>query len=211
MFLCNFQAYMLHGLPSQPSSIPTSLYPIPMSTYDPNPGPNPTPATSKAAGADPSTRPSTSKNRRGRRRKGGGAKGGGKPQDDVASTSERLDDLSLGDGLNSPTPGAVSNPATTFDPSVLYPVWSKVSSSDSEYSDTEGGQANRLKNAHGKVRQCALGCLHALIKVSGKIISIYIYVIHCLNYYTKMWESTKARVQLMRKNRINMKDFGIKE
>ncbi|KAK3084159.1 hypothetical protein FSP39_009229 [Pinctada imbricata] len=50
----------------------------------------------------------------------------------------------------------------------LRPGWSKISSSESEYSDTEGGQGSRLRSSCAKVRQCALGCLHATIKNTEK-------------------------------------------
>ena len=48
-----------------------------------------------------------------------------------------------------------------------YPVWSRISSSESEYSDTEGAQSSKLRSYNCRVRQCALGVFHALIKVSN--------------------------------------------
>jgi hypothetical protein len=51
--------------------------------------------------------------------------------------------------------------------------WSKVSSSDSEYSDTEGGaQASRTKSLHSKVRLCAFCCFHALVKVAMNTLNV---------------------------------------
>ncbi|XP_071789810.1 HEAT repeat-containing protein 6-like [Asterias amurensis] len=54
------------------------------------------------------------------------------------------------------------------DPSSLFPAWGRVSSSESEYSDTEGGQASKLRAAASKVRQAALACLHCVIKNTEK-------------------------------------------
>ena len=51
------------------------------------------------------------------------------------------------------------------DTSALYPQWSKMSSSESEFSDTEGGMSNKLRSFHSRVRQSSLGCFYALIKV----------------------------------------------
>ena len=45
------------------------------------------------------------------------------------------------------------------------PAWSKISSSESEWSDTEGGQMSRLRSNCTKVRQCALSCFYWIVKV----------------------------------------------
>ena len=45
------------------------------------------------------------------------------------------------------------------------PAWSKISSSESEWSDTEGGQTSRLRSNCTKVRQCALSCFYWIVKV----------------------------------------------
>ena len=54
------------------------------------------------------------------------------------------------------------------DPLAQYPAWSKGSSSESEWSDTEGGGSglSHSRSVHNKVRQAALGCFYALVKVS---------------------------------------------
>ena len=47
----------------------------------------------------------------------------------------------------------------------FWPSWGRVSSSESEYSDSEGGQMSKLRSASSKVRQASLGCLHSVVKV----------------------------------------------
>ncbi|XP_038058799.1 HEAT repeat-containing protein 6-like [Patiria miniata] len=66
--------------------------------------------------------------------------------------------------------GRSSNIQSSYntDPSSLFPAWGRVSSSESEYSDTEGGQASKLRSAASKVRQAALTCLHCVIKNTEK-------------------------------------------
>ena len=59
-----------------------------------------------------------------------------------------------------------SNHHLGADPTSLYPVWSKATSSDSEWSDVElGGSASKTRSLHTRVRQSTLGCFHALVKV----------------------------------------------
>lgn len=47
-----------------------------------------------------------------------------------------------------------------------YTTWSKISSSESEWSDTEGGQGSKLRSICTKVRQCALSCFYWIAKVT---------------------------------------------
>ncbi|XP_043574842.1 HEAT repeat-containing protein 6 [Chiloscyllium plagiosum] len=46
----------------------------------------------------------------------------------------------------------------------FYPSWKKINSSDSEYSDTEGGIQIKLRSLQAKVRQGALSCFLSTIK-----------------------------------------------
>ena len=43
----------------------------------------------------------------------------------------------------------------------------KLSSSDSEFSDTEGGRARQQKSESVRVRQCALNCYLNIVRVSS--------------------------------------------
>ena len=47
----------------------------------------------------------------------------------------------------------------------LHQAWFRMSSSESEWSDTEGGQGSRLRSNFTRVRQCALSCFFWIVKV----------------------------------------------
>ncbi|KAJ8043677.1 HEAT repeat-containing protein 6 [Holothuria leucospilota] len=49
-----------------------------------------------------------------------------------------------------------------------WPITGKITSSESEYSDTEGGQTSKLRSLSGKVRHASLGCLHSVFKNTEK-------------------------------------------
>lgn len=66
------------------------------------------------------------------------------------------------------TTGSDPSAAVTDDGDIFnksWPMAGKVSSSESEYSDTEGGQMSKLRSLSGKVRHASLGCLHTVFKV----------------------------------------------
>ena len=50
----------------------------------------------------------------------------------------------------------------------IFPTRGRVTSSESEYSDTEGGQVAKLRSHQSRVRQQALGTLHSVLKVTEK-------------------------------------------
>ena len=88
----------------------------------------------------------------------------------TASTTSQLDQLDLSTTDNShtdtaPLPSPSSSPRRGEAANALLPPWATATSSESEYSDTEGGQASKLRSYLARVRQCALNCFHALIKV----------------------------------------------
>lgn len=45
--------------------------------------------------------------------------------------------------------------------------WASLGSSDSDFSDTEGGLSSKLPSVASRVRVSALACFHALIKVNA--------------------------------------------
>lgn len=51
------------------------------------------------------------------------------------------------------------------DPMLGYTAWSKLSSSDSDWSEPESGQGSRSRSNFTKVRQCALSCFYWITKV----------------------------------------------
>lgn len=74
-------------------------------------------------------------------------------------------------GMFSMTTGSDPSAAVTDDGDIFnksWPMAGKVSSSESEYSDTEGGQMSKLRSLSGKVRHASLGCLHTVFKNTEK-------------------------------------------
>jgi hypothetical protein len=135
---------MFHGLPGAPISVPDSLYPTPLSQYDPSP-------TSPAKSELPTNDETSAKSGGGKKYKKKKAKKG---TESTAKLSQEKDDR------NDESDPSKSREAVSFRPN-----WAKISSSESEYSDTEGGQSSQQRSLHAKVRQCALACLHTTIKV----------------------------------------------
>ncbi|KAI0231144.1 HEAT repeat-containing protein 6 [Lamellibrachia satsuma] len=68
-----------------------------------------------------------------------------------------MDQLSM---CGDPVRGAYSDPFALS-------VWGNMSSSESEFSDTEGA-TGKAKAVHSKVRHCVLACFHAVIKATDK-------------------------------------------
>lgn len=141
---------MFHGLPGAPTSLPESLYPTPLSQYDPSP--------SSPAKSDPQTNDESSAKTGGAKKyKKKKAKKGAETTRNAAKSSQEKEE-----DENEETEFQRSRAAETLS---FRPNWAKISSSESECSDTEGGQSSRLRSQHAKVRQCALACLHTTIKV----------------------------------------------
>lgn len=139
---------MFHGLPGAPISVPDSLYPTPLSQYDPSP-------TNSARSELQANDETSAKSGGGKKYKKKKAKKGAEStRNTTAKSSQDKDDE------NDEADSSRSREAVSFRPN-----WAKISSSESEYSDTEGGQSSQLRSLHAKVRQCALACLHTTIKV----------------------------------------------
>ncbi|ESO95312.1 hypothetical protein LOTGIDRAFT_116900 [Lottia gigantea] len=123
-----------------------------MSQYDPNPvkstsspvGPEP----KEEKTADTPKEPARSRGKRGKKKKQEKSE---EPQKEIAEDK-----------------APIKVTSTEEESSQLRPSWAKFHSSDSEYSDTEGGQTSRVRSACIKVRQCALTCLHTVIKNGDK-------------------------------------------
>lgn len=132
----SFQVYSCYGIPGCPTVIPLSLYPTPLSQYDPS-------AKSDIPKVEKTEEKKSTSGKKGRRKK---------PQKKKQQEEEEEEE-DLSQSVSEKTQDAYPQP------------WSRVSSSDSEYSDTEGGPGARTKSMVAKVRQCAFCCLHALVKV----------------------------------------------
>ena len=160
---------MLYGLPGCQTAIQPTLYPRSV----PLPGPTRLQATPKAAEHDDSSPHTTSTRLAGKKSKKK-SRGRGKdrtvPEDEGTQTgmarpavSQSNSDGSSTVPLNSPvgTPGCGSLEMSFLQMS------SKGCSSESEFSESEGGQMAKLRVYHTKVRQCSLATLHACIKVNA--------------------------------------------
>ncbi|XP_072043611.1 HEAT repeat-containing protein 6-like isoform X2 [Amphiura filiformis] len=180
--LAAMKGYMLYGLPGIGTAIhvPSTLYPSSFFQYDIGASP---PAKSTAAAMDQgvSLRPG-----------GGGSKPGSTPkasskkskkkksksrQGDREEQGAAQDGDSYGGDKTAGTPSTTTPSATgaqegehsaSLEVPSLWPAWGRVSSSESEYSDTEGGQAAKMRSATSKIRQAALACLHATVKNTEK-------------------------------------------
>ncbi|XP_069470765.1 HEAT repeat-containing protein 6 isoform X2 [Ambystoma mexicanum] len=169
--LAVLKKYMFHGLPGFNIDIPAVLYPTPLPQYDGRSPPKQEPtelATFRQSG-------NKRKKSRGKAKKG--------PQEDE-NKDELEDDVAVGlihgmDKLKLCAGDAQHNPCigplnSQLNNSCLaagkehlasqFSGWKRVSSSDSEYSDTEGGIQNKIRSYQARVRQVALSCFLSTIK-----------------------------------------------
>lgn len=157
-------------MPGQIAVIADCLFPTPLSQYDPNPAP-PTPKQqSKQEEPEVSLRPNSTptgaggrgrgKKRRPTRGRGRGGRGGGASRTDSEETplsldvTARAEDVGRASGILTDEGGAPTA------------IWSIMNSSESEFSDTEGGRTSKLQSFQSRVRLAALLCLHAVVKVT---------------------------------------------
>ncbi|KAH9489339.1 HEAT repeat-containing protein 6 [Bulinus truncatus] len=182
------RAYMFYGLTSQAVNIPSQLYPNVVTPYDPLASSKTPRKTGKDLGISSSSSSVTageSKNSRGRGR-GGGATHGDKgkkqrkrkekPKADHVDRDTSQSNLAYNtlrsvehSGHSDSYRQSSWSSATPEDESLSWDMtWLKVSSSDSEYSDTEGGRARQQKSEAVKVRQCSLNCFLNIVRVVDK-------------------------------------------
>lgn len=154
---------MFHGVSSFPVSVPERLYPTAMSQYD----------TSAKGQTVPRGEPRTEDEPQGAAAKSQSSKKAKKKKAKKSpeKSNKTFEDktTSINNNAKVENEGQGSLAAVALDLSAnARPTWSKISSSESDYSDTEGSQGSRMRSYNTKVRQCALACLHTVIKV-GRI------------------------------------------
>ncbi|XP_038013993.1 HEAT repeat-containing protein 6 isoform X2 [Motacilla alba alba] len=153
---------MFHGLPGLSIEVPTALYPAPLPQYDkrsPAKQEQSEPATSKQTG-------SRRKRCKGKQKKGEFGEEGREDSGDAGNESVLGADmlkLQLGDVQSSPCPEPRPGVCAGKDPPSSQP-WKRFSSSESEYSDTEGGIQSKVRSYQANVRQGALACFLSTIK-----------------------------------------------
>jgi hypothetical protein len=78
--------------------------------------------------------------------------------------------------------------------------WTRTNtSSESEYSDTEGGQSSKLRTLHCRVRQCAFSTFHAVVKVTFCLVKYSTWIIGVtIHYFTVlMLRETSVNISVL--------------
>ncbi|XP_058416401.1 HEAT repeat-containing protein 6 isoform X2 [Diceros bicornis minor] len=164
---------MFHGLPGLNIEMPTVLYPTPLPQYDGRPPVKPPQSESSAS------RPTLNKKKKSKVKPKKTQQG--EEEEEEESSGEReaapvtgpgrvnlregntrrphspgVQSLPL-DGSGAAGKDRVSSPFSSFG-------WKRVSSSESDYSDAEGGMQSKMRSYQAKVRQGALACFLSTIK-----------------------------------------------
>ncbi|XP_064022116.1 HEAT repeat-containing protein 6 [Pogoniulus pusillus] len=163
---------MFHGLPGLSIEVPTALYPAPLPQYDkrsPVKQEQSEPATCKQPG-------NRRKKSKGKQKKGEFGEEGREDLGDggEAALGAEVLKLHLGDVHSRPglDPQARSSGAAHVpmgkDLSAHHSSWKRISSSESEYSDAEGGIQSKVRCYQATVRQGALACFLSAVKSMEK-------------------------------------------
>ncbi|XP_041349716.1 HEAT repeat-containing protein 6-like [Gigantopelta aegis] len=159
--LAAIRAHMFYGLSGQPVNVPPTLYATPQIHYDlqATKGAE-SPAKTQSMSKDELPENPAKSSRRGKKKRGV------KPEKVKPLNETEVRDRD--DSLQS------HSSSETSQESAFHPSWIKISSSESEYSDTEGGRVAKLRSCCAKVRQSAFGCLHTIVRnVDKRIIFGY--------------------------------------
>ncbi|KAF1410350.1 HEAT repeat-containing protein 6, partial [Spheniscus humboldti] len=161
---------MFHGLPGLSIEVPAALYPAPLPQYDKR-SPVKQEQSELAAFKQTENRRKKSK---GKQKKGEFGEEGREDLGDAGNESVLGADmlkLHLGNVQSSP----YSDPRTRASDVAYVPAgkdrlsshctsWKRISSSESEYSDAEGGIQSKMRSYQANVRQGALACFLSAIK-----------------------------------------------
>ncbi|XP_018586040.2 HEAT repeat-containing protein 6 [Scleropages formosus] len=170
--LAVLKKYMFFGLWGINLEMPTILYPTPLPQYEGVPAakedsPRDVPAQSRQPG-------NKKRKSRGRSKKAEPEAGHGEDDEEAQEAEVRQSPRKAGGGethshwsLGPTYAGRPSSVAQREAPPSLYPSW-KRSSSDSEFSDPEGGMQSKLRLYQARVRQGALHCFLAAVKCVEK-------------------------------------------
>lgn len=176
--LAVLKKFMFYGLPGINVEMPSVLYPAPLPQYDA------VPVTKTEPAQDVAAQRKTPASQQNKKRK---SRGKGKKAKDERKTDEKAEEGEDDEAGSKPVRnGASGEPrraelqsvwpqkSTENSPSLqpgatalLYPSWKK-GSSDSEFSDPEGGIASKLRLYLARVRQNALHCFLAVAKCVEK-------------------------------------------
>lgn len=148
------QAYMFHGM-GHPITIPPQLFPAVTTAFDHKYAKESSALTAERIKTTVPASPATSKARCKKTRK----RINGETEEAVARDAADRDTLT---SQNT----AAADLSSGIESILLQPSWVKLTSSDSEFSDTETGQAAKLHAFSTKVRIAAYSCLTAICKAS---------------------------------------------
>uniref|UniRef100_A0A8B9GH49 HEAT repeat-containing protein 6 n=1 Tax=Amazona collaria TaxID=241587 RepID=A0A8B9GH49_9PSIT len=143
---------MFHGLPGLSIEMPAALYPVPLPQYDQR-----LPAKQEQSEAATFKR----KKSKGKQKKGEFVEEGRDLSDAGNESALGAEMMKLHLGNVQKSPG--SDPRSRH-LSSRYPSWKRISSSESEYSDAEGGIQSKVRSYQANVRQGALACFLSAIK-----------------------------------------------
>ncbi|XP_059004351.1 HEAT repeat-containing protein 6 isoform X2 [Mustela lutreola] len=163
---------MFHGLPGLNIELPTVLYPTLLPQYDGRPPVKPQQPESSTS------RPTLNKKKKSKVKS---KKIQQEEEEEEESSGERevapvaasgREHLREGNTPSSSTLGGQSLPVEgdgaagkdLFSPPIRSASWKRVSSSESDYSDAEGGMQSKMRSYQAKVRQGALACFLSTIK-----------------------------------------------
>ncbi|XP_066502758.1 HEAT repeat-containing protein 6 isoform X2 [Hoplias malabaricus] len=172
--LALLKKYMFHGLPGINVEMPQVLYPAPLPRYETVPAAKAEPAQDTATQKKtPGSQQNKKRKSRGKGKKAraeGKADGGPEEGDDEEPNSGPV--RSGGGERAGREESRTCWPQTSTPHSLplqsgvcpqLYPCWKK-GSSDSEFSDPEGGMQSKLRLYQARVRQSTLQCFLAVVK-----------------------------------------------
>ncbi|XP_067231786.1 HEAT repeat-containing protein 6 [Chanodichthys erythropterus] len=163
--LAVLKRFMFYGLPGISVEMPQVLYPAPLPQYE-------TISTAKPEPSQDSTvqkKTAASQQNKKRKSRGKGKKAGAEGKRDAEEGEG--DDVSgplktAGGGVDQ-SGWSLGTQSVTGGTPQLYPSWKK-GSSDSEFSDPEGGMQSKLRLYQARVRQSALQCFLAVVKCVEK-------------------------------------------
>ncbi|KAK2873041.1 hypothetical protein Q8A67_022938 [Cirrhinus molitorella] len=168
--LAVLKRFMFYGLPGISVEMPQVLYPAPLPQYETIPTAKPEPSQDSAA----QKKTAGSQQNKKRKSRGKGKKAGpeGKKDEEEGEGDQISGPLKTrGAGLDQSGWSLGSQSASVTSPSGVtpqfYPSWKK-GSSDSEFSDPEGGMQSKLRLYQARVRQSALQCFLAVVKCVEK-------------------------------------------
>ncbi|XP_071378049.1 HEAT repeat-containing protein 6 [Centroberyx affinis] len=166
--LATLKRLMFQGAPGVSVEWPPVLYPAPLPQYEGLSAPKPSEPPKEAAA------PAKASGNKKRKSKGKGKKtgteenrgdDGEEDEREAVPVPQRGGGRSGGGGGGARREGVGGEGESWSKPSApsLYPSW-KRTSSDSEFSDPEGGVQSKLRLYHARLRQGALHCLLAVVK-----------------------------------------------